>query len=89
MAVLAGTYLKLTLDEGTNATVFYQGDNGLERRFMLSSTLDQPEQTLPTDGAGKYVINMRQLDGTTDQISITVISTLVPINKIILSCTPA
>ena len=89
VAVLAGTDLKLTLDEGTNATVFYQGDNGLERRFMLSSTLDQPEQTLPTDGAGKYVINMRQLDGTTDQISITVISTLVPINKIILSCTPA
>ena len=88
IAVLAGSDLKLTLDEGTNATVFFQGENGLEKRFMLSSMIDQPEQALPTDGAGRYVINMRQLDGNTDQVTVSVISTLIPMNKIILTCSP-
>ena len=88
LAVLAGSDLKLTLDEGTNATVFFQGENGLEKRFMLSSMIDQSEQALPTDGAGRYVINMRQLDGNTDQVTVSVISTLIPMNKIILTCSP-
>jgi len=88
LAVLAGADLKLTLDEGTNATVFFQGDNGLEKRFMLSSMIDQSEQALPTDGAGRYLISMRQLDGTTDQVTVSVISALIPMNKIILTCSP-
>ena len=88
LAVLAGADLKLTLDEGTNATVFFQGDNGLEKRFMLSSMIDQSEQELPTDGAGRYLISMRQLDGTTDQVTVSVISALIPMNKIILTCSP-
>ena len=88
LAVLAGADLKLTLDEGTNATVFFQGDNGLEKRFMLSSMIDQSEQALPTDGAGRYLISMRQLDGTTDQVTVSVISSLIPMNKIILTCSP-
>lgn len=88
VAVLAGTDLKLTLDKGSNATVYFKGDSGLEKTFLFSSDLNKVEQTLPTDGAGKYVVNMRQLDGTTDQITIAVISTLLPMNKIILTCSP-
>ena len=86
VTVLENADLTLSLEHGTSAEVVFSDNSGVVKKYLWTPANDSVNSPIATNGAGKYDVTLRQLDGSTDMFSINVIATLVPVNKIYVTC---
>ena len=86
VSVLENADLTLSLNHGTSAEVVYSDENGVEKKYLWTPSTGTLNSPIATNGAGKYDVTLKQLDGSTDMFSVNVIATLVPVNKIYVTC---
>ncbi len=86
VTVLENADLTLTVNHGTSAEILYSNADGVQKKYLWTPSDNERSSLIATNGAGKYDVILRQLDGSTDMFSVNVIATLVPVNKIYVTC---
>ncbi len=86
VTVLENADLTLTVNDGTTAEIVYSDADGVQKKYLWAPSDKSTSSPIATNGAGKYDVILKQLDGSTDKFSVNVIATLVPVNKIYVTC---
>ncbi len=84
--VMENADLTLTVESGTSAWVVFKGDSGVQKEYLWSPANGSSASPIITNGAGRYDVTLKQLDGSEATFSVNVIATFVPVNKIYVTC---